>query len=165
MADADLSAVPPMLFQQGKSIGVSDWMVVDQDMITQFGKATRDDDPMHMDRQWAQTHSPYGDTIAFGFLSISLLTCLLYSALNKYPSREPDAGGSYHNYGFDRLRLITPVPVGARVRGRFSVLSTQRDDKGRERVVLAAQIEIEGVDKPALVAEWLTIWVPRESVS
>lgn len=146
----------------GEEIGVSPWVLVDQDMITNFGDATRDPDPMHVDPDWARANGPYGGTIAFGFLTISLLTHLLHSALGQEPGGDPAKQGHFLNYGMDYLRLVSPVPVDSRVRGRFKTLEKRVDDKGREIVKMGCEIEIEGGDRPALVAEWLAIWVPPE---
>jgi acyl dehydratase len=136
---------------------VSDWLVIDQDMISQFGVLTRDPDPMHMDPEWAKANGPYGGTIAYGFLTISLLSHLVHLVRN-------DSGGPknghYLNYGFDRLRLVSPVRVGSRIRGRFQPQESKPDEKGRVLNRYNCSIEVEGQDRPALVAEWLSLWVP-----
>lgn len=143
---------------EGEEIGRSDWVVVDQAMIDGFARYTLDPDPMHIDPEWAAANGPFGGSIAFGFLTMSLLTHLLHSAARTQPGTA--AGGHYLNYGFDRLRLVSPVPAGARVRGRFTKKRQEPDDMGRMRVVFDCAIEIENHDRPALVAEWLTVWVP-----
>jgi len=141
-------------------VGVSAWVAVDQAMIDAFGEATRDPDPMHIDPQWAAANGPYGGSIAFGFLTMSLLTHLLHSALGTEPSRETAGQGHYLNYGFDRLRFVAPVPAGSRIRGRFTKLRQAQDEKGRWLTTFGCVIEIEGADRPALVADWLSLWVP-----
>ncbi|GAA0313166.1 MaoC family dehydratase [Sphingomonas oligophenolica] len=137
---------------------VSDWLVVDQDMISRFGELTLDPDPMHMDPEWAKANGPYGGTIAYGFLTISLLSHLVHLV-------RPDTGGArtgyFLNYGFDRLRLVSPVRAGARIRGRFLPNGPKPDEKGRILNRYDCSIEIEGEDRPALVAEWLSLWVPN----
>lgn len=140
-------------------IGVSDWVVVDQAMIDGFGAVTLDPDPMHIDPEWAVLNGPFGGTIAFGFLTISLLTHLIHAAMNTQPSRDAAGQGHYLNYGFDRLRLVAPVHVGARIRGRFTKLRQQQDNKGRWLTTFGCIVEIEGSDRPALVADWLSIWI------
>lgn len=145
---------------QGDEIGVSPWLVVDQEMISAFGAVTRDPDPMHVDPEWARRHSRYGDTIAFGFLTVSLLTHLLHGAMGTDPARDTGENGEYLNYGMDYLRLISPVPVGSRIRGRFNILETRIDDKDRKIVKFGCEVEIEGGERPALVAHWLSIWIP-----
>lgn len=143
--------------------GVSDWLTVPQDMITAFGVNTLDLDPMHIDPEWAQRHSPFGGTIAFGFLTMSLLTHLLNDAMTRTSEQARETSrihGHYLNYGFDRLRLVSPVPVDAKLRGRFVQEEARVDDRGRQIICFDSRIEIEGVDRPALVAKWLAIWIP-----
>jgi acyl dehydratase len=119
---------------------------------------------MHVDPAWAATEGPFGHTVAFGFLTMSLLTSLLHDASRTTWSVHPGDEGYYLNYGFDRMRLVAPVPVNARVRGRFTTLDRIIDEKGRHQVTIGVEIEIEGQDRPALAGEWLTIWVPPQSV-
>ena len=147
---------PFAAYRPDEIIGVSNWLKIDQEMITQFGGLTRDPDPMHVDPVWARAHSPYEQTIAFGFLTMSLLTHLLHDAMAGSAERE---AGHYLNYGFDRLRLVAPVPVDSRVRGRFRLLDRKTDAKDRYLSRIDVEIEVEGATKPALVAEWLAMWV------
>ncbi|GIK49481.1 MAG: nodulation protein NodN [Alphaproteobacteria bacterium] len=144
----------------GSEIGVSHWVEITQRMIDGFGEVTLDADPMHIDPEWARTKGPFGHTVAFGFLTMSLLTNLLHDAMRTDSAREPAEHGYYLNYGFDRLRLVAPVPVNARVRGRFVLLARERDEKNRFVSRVHVTIEVEGSDRPALIAEWLTMWVP-----
>ncbi|MDT9600720.1 MaoC family dehydratase [Sphingosinicella rhizophila] len=137
----------------------SAWVEITQDMIDRFGAATLDLDPMHVDPEWAKA-GPFGTTIAFGFLTAGLLTHLLHDALGDGPVTDPDRTGYYLNYGFDRMRLVAPVPVGARVRGHFKLLGRTSDSKGRQIARFDCVIEIENGERPALVAEWLSMWVP-----
>lgn len=143
----------------GDAIGTSDWVTVDQRLLDQFGSATLDDDPMHLDPEWARETGPFGTTVAFGFWTMSLLTHLLHSAMKTAPARTPSAEGYYLNYGIDRLRFIEPVPVGSRVRGAFVVKDVRTDARNRILVTFGVTVEIEGLDRPALVADWLGIWV------
>lgn len=148
---------------RGDEAGVSPWLVITQDMIDRFGEATLDRDPMHIDPDWANQNAPFGGAIAFGFLTISLLTHLLRQAMGadaNHPER-----GYYLNYGFDRLRLVSPVPAGARVRGRFKLARREEDERGRWLTTFDCTVEIEGGDRPALVAEWLSIWVPPDAAA
>ena len=147
------------LFKPGQHLGPSEWLTVTQEMITGFGDATRDQDPMHMDPAWGAA-GPFGSTIAFGFLTLSLLTHLMHNAMGTSSDRYDPSHGYYLNYGLDRVRLVTPVPVGSNIRGRFTVLEIRADAKERQIVKFAASIELEGNERPALVAEWLTVWVP-----
>jgi acyl dehydratase len=143
---------------EGTEVSVSDWVMITQDMNNAFGTLTRDLDPLHMDPAWAAENGPFGGTIAFGFLTLSLLTHLLRQKLQ--PDLQSVENGIFLNYGFDRVRLITPVRTGQRIRGRF-VAGGIRDDKGGRKIrTFHATVEIEGEARPAVIAEWLSAWVP-----
>jgi acyl dehydratase len=139
----------------------SGWITVTQEMIDVFGRCTLDTDPFHNDPAWAAENSPYGGTIAFGFLTMGLLTHLINDAYVKAGEPSKPEGGYYLNYGFDRLRLVEPVPAGARVRGRFGPTTAWEDQAGRVRRSIDVVVDIEGVERPALVARWLSVWVPH----
>ena len=147
-------------FTPGSLIGISDWIPVTQEMIDAFGVTTLDPDPMHIDPRWAAANGPFGGTIAFGFLTIALLTRMFHDATGLGRDTDPAVAGYNLNYGFDRLRLVSPIPAGARVRGHFVTAEVRRDDKGRRITAIDCEIEIEDADRPALVARWLTAWVP-----
>ncbi|MEM9728349.1 MAG: MaoC family dehydratase [Myxococcota bacterium] len=134
----------------------SRWIEVTQDDIDQFGRATHDHDWMHMDPDRSRRESPFGGTIAFGFWTLSLLTHLVRDTLGAdYPP-----GILYgFNYGFDRVRLMAPVPVGSRIRNHCQLKSIVEKDDGRFLVTTENRIEIENQDKPALVADWVTMLV------
>lgn len=151
------------IFAEGSDLGKSPWVTVDQQMITNFGETTLDPDPMHINPAWSKENSPYGETIAFGFLTSSLLTHLLYGALSMNLVEDVSKQGYVMNYGMDYLRFISPVPVNSRIRGHFKVLHNGVDKKGRNIVKFGCEINIEGVEKPALIAEWLGILIPRKS--
>ena len=146
----------------GAELGVSDWVTITQEMITSFGASTLDADPMHDDPAWAKEKSPFGKTIAYGFQTIGLLTHLMRTALGEPCATEPSELGYALNYGFDRLRLVAPVPVGSRIRGRFTLADRTTDEKGRIVHRVNAVVEIENQERPALVAEWLSVWVPAD---
>jgi acyl dehydratase len=148
----------------GEQLGPSDWVTVTQEMISSFGAATLDMDPMHVDPAWA-ARGPFGNTIAFGFLTMSLLTNLLHQAMGTSSERYDPSLGYFLNYGMDRVRLIAPVPVGSRVRGVFKVAEIREDTHGRRIVKLIATIECDGAERPAVYAEWLACWVPPETAS
>lgn len=150
-------------FAPGDEIGVSHWVQITQDMINQFGASTLDPDPMHIDPEWSRRHSPFKGAIAFGFLTTSLLTHLLYGATKAQNDRESTEFGYPLNYGFDRMRLVSPVRAGARVRGRFWLKDRRQVKGGRIVNCLQCEIEIEGEEKPALIADWLSMWVPAEA--
>ena len=149
--------------QPGDEVGASAWVTVTQQMIDGFGAVTLDPDPMHIDPVWAKENGPFGGSIAFGFLTISLLTHLLHSALGSSPDRDPHSNGYYLNYGFDRLRLVSPVRAGSKVRGTFRIADRMRDERQRLVTTFDCKIEIEGEERPALIATWLTVWVPPEA--
>lgn len=152
-------------FQPGVDLGSSEWIQVTQAMVDKFGDATLDDDPMHVDPEWSRLNSPFGQTVAFGFLTMSLLThMMLHQLLKTDSSRDGAADGVYLNYGFDRLRLVSPVPVGSRVRAHFGVLDVRPDAKGRSIVKFSVKMECDQSDRPVLVAEWLSCWVPPNSL-
>ena len=142
----------------GQDLGASDWLRVDQDMVSGFGEITLDRDPMHIDPDWA-SDGPFGGTIAFGHLTISLTSILLHNVLGTDPARHDPSRGYYLNYGFDRVRLVTPVPVGSRIRGRFKVADVRLDKKDRTIVTFDVEIDVEGEERIAMFAEWLVIWV------
>lgn len=139
--------------------GISGWLVVSQGMIDRFAESTLDPDPLHIDAAWAAKHGPFGGTVAFGFLTISLLTYLVRSAFGAGAERDPGEW-IYLNYGFDHLRLVAPVPSGARIRGHFAEARRAQDEKGRWRITFDCRVEIEGQERPALVAEWVAICLP-----
>jgi acyl dehydratase len=144
----------------------SDWLVMDQERISAFGRTTDDLDPAHIDPDWCRDNSPWGTPIAFGFLTISMLTRMVYDVY-KYPlDGDAEKEGYPVNYGFDRLRLIEPVHAGERVRGHFTLRDVHERKAGQMLMTLDTSVEIEGRDKPALVAEWLTMWVlPEEGTA
>ena len=133
----------------GKETGVSRWFVVDQARIDAFAEVTEDRQFIHVDPEAARA-TPFGGTIAHGFLTLSLASAMTYDAV---PPLEGVVMGV--NYGFDKLRFLAPVPAGSRIRGRFRLLSAE--DKGGGRWLLKHEltVEIEGSEKPALIAEWL----------
>lgn len=143
----------------GQDIGTSPWLTVDQARIDAFAAATLDPDPMHVDPAWCRAHSPFGSTIAFGFLTVSLLTYFSHQAIGWLSTSTVETGGYALNYGFNRLRLVEPVPVNSRIRARFTLLDWQEVRPGEMRSTFGVTVEIEGVDRPALVAEWLGLWV------
>lgn len=135
----------------GSEIGVSPWRTVSQEMIDKFADATDDHQFIHVDPARA-AETPFGGTIAHGFLSLSLLSTLAYEAIP--PIDGTDIGV---NYGFDRVRFAAPVRSGARVRGRFSLAEMTVRPSGWIHFNYDVTIEIEGSAKPALTARWLTL--------
>lgn len=136
----------------GSEIGVSDWIVVDQAMIDAFAHATLDDQFIHTDPVRAKAESPFGGTIAHGFLTLSLLSAINYSALPKI--REQTMG---INYGFENIRFVSPVKSGARVRGHFTLVEARLRGASMMMTTYDVSVEIENEKKPALTARWTTI--------
>ena len=135
----------------GKDMGESDWLVVDQDRINQFADATLDHQFIHVDSEKATPL--FGSTIAHGFLSLSLMAGM------PAPQAAPENMTMAFNYGLDRVRFLTPVNVGSKVRTKAKLLSV--DDKGDGRYLVKNEVtmEIEGQEKPAYIAESLTMYV------
>jgi len=143
----------------GDHLGTSAWLLIDQARIDQFAAATSDPDPMHVNPEWCARESPFRTTIAFGFLTLSLLTHLSHQALGWDSSTGADDGGYGLNYGFDRVRLVEPVPVNSRIRAHFTLIERREVRPGEVRNKFGVTVEIEGRERPALVAEWLGLWV------
>jgi len=139
--------------QMKESIGtehVSDWVEVTQAMIDRFAEATGDDQFIHVDPVRA-AETPFGSTIAHGFLTLSLMPML--SARTDLPRLEGARMGV--NYGGNSVRFLSPVRSGARVRGRFRLVDFIEKRPGQYQLTHAFTVEIEGQDKPALIAEWI----------
>lgn len=145
-------ALAEMKNHVGTEMGVSDWITVDQTMIDSFAKATLDDQFIHTDPERAKAESPFGGTIAHGFLTLSLLSALNYDALPRI--REQTMG---INHGFDAIRFVAPVKSGARVRGRFTLAETRFRGASMLMTTYDVTVEIENEKKPALTARWTTI--------
>jgi len=135
----------------GKEVGVSDWLIIDQARIDAFAKVTEDNQFIHIDPEAAKA-TPYGTTVAHGFLTLSMLSRM---AVDCVLVCEGIAMGV--NYGFEKVRFITPVKSGKRVRGRFALMSAESRLPGRWSFKYGVKVEIEGEDRPALAAEWLTM--------
>lgn len=133
----------------GQEVGLSKWFDVTQARIDAFADCTEDHQFIHVDPEAAKA-TPFGGTIAHGFLTLSLASAMSYDAVAPL-----DGVVMGVNYGFDKLRFLAPVPAGSRIRGRFKLLSA--DDRGDGRWLLKHEltVEVEGGDKPALIAEWL----------
>jgi acyl dehydratase len=136
---------------KGKDLGSSDWMLIDQDRVNKFADATDDHQFIHIDPERAKM-TPFGQTIAHGFLSLSLLPVLMAQA--DLPRLDGVKMGV--NYGGNKTRFIAPVKVGKRVRGHFKMLDIEEKRPGQFQQTVEFTLEIEGEDKPALMAEWVT---------
>ncbi|MEL7092128.1 MAG: MaoC family dehydratase [Pseudomonadota bacterium] len=137
----------------GDTFGPSRWIDIDQKMISGFGTITHDEQFIHMDPDHA-ADTPLGGTIAHGFLTLSLASRMAYDCFAPLPGQTMGI-----NYGMDRLRFLNPVRPGQRVRGRFVLSSVSARGEDALMRTTALTIEIDGEDKPALVADWLGLVV------
>ena len=138
----------------GQEIGVTDWLVIDQTRIDGFAEVTDDRQWIHLDVKRARSESPYGTTIAHGFLTLSLITTLVRDVV---VFRVPP--GRTINYGLNRVRFPNPVPAGARVRGRVTLTALEALQDAAQ-ATWSVTVEREGAEKPCCVAEWLVRYYP-----
>lgn len=136
----------------GKNLGHSEWLQIDQERVNQFAECTGDHQFIHIDEEKAK-QTPFGGTIAHGFLSLSLLP-----VLSSEIALRPEGLKMAVNYGLDSLRFIQPVRVGSRVRLHSEVLDVTEKKPGQWLVKARSTLEIEGVDKPAFIAEGLSLY-------
>ena len=134
----------------GRPFPPSSWILIDQDMINTFADVTGDHQFIHVDPQKAAA-TPFGGTIAHGFLTLSLIPRILMEVVP-----EPEGVVSTVNYGCNRLRFLSPVPSGAKVRGNVTLTGVEPSGSNAVTLTFEIGIDIEGQDKPALIAEWLT---------
>ena len=139
----------------GKELGVSNWVQVEQPRIDQFAECTGDHQWIHVDPKRASADSPYGGTIAHGFLTLSMVATMAMEV-----GIMPADARAGLNYGMDKLRFMAPVKAGARVRCRIELVSAEDKGGGNTLIKTRNTLEIEGQNKPALVAEMLTMLIP-----
>jgi acyl dehydratase len=137
--------------QVGALLGVSDWITIEQKMIDQFADVTRDWQYIHIDPVRAK-ETPFGATIAHGFLTLSLISAMSLTAVPAITGARMGI-----NYGFNSTRFINPVLSGSRVRGAFTLKQFVERQPGQWQSTLDVRVDIENVSKPALIAEWLTL--------
>ncbi len=137
----------------GEEVGISEWLLVDQERINQFAEATGDHQYIHVDSERA-AQTPFGSTIAHGFLTMSLMVLMGYEGSTKLKNSVMGI-----NYGFDKLRFINPVKVNSKIRGRFRLISAEEKNTNQWLLKHNITVEIAGEEKPALVAEWLGMTV------
>lgn len=133
----------------GKEIGASDWIIVAQERINQFADATEDRQWIHLDRERARRESPFAGTIAHGFLTLSLVSHLMQQSFQVRTGMRLAL-----NYGLNRVRFVSPVREGSKIRGRFALLSWKDLGEAFE-AIYTCTIETEGSEKPVCVAEWI----------
>ncbi|WP_313521824.1 MaoC family dehydratase [Shinella sp.] len=136
----------------GTEIGLSRWFSVDQTMIDRFAVATEDHQFIHTDPVRAAAETPFGGTIAHGFLTLSLLSAMNYDCVPRIIEQTMGI-----NYGFEKVRFMAPVKSGARVRGRFVLAEARFRGAGMVTIRYDVTVEIEDEHKPALTADWITI--------
>jgi acyl dehydratase len=137
----------------GTELGVSDWFLVDQQRVNAFADVTLDHQFIHVDPERARA-TPFGGTIAHGFLTLSLLVPLCLPFIPVPANRELVV-----NYGFDKIRFVAPVRVGKRIRVTGKLAAVEERKPGQLMLRVDVTVEIEGEEKPALVAEWLSLHV------
>ena len=135
----------------GKELGVTPWLEITQERVNQFAEATGDFQFIHVDEERARKESPFGGTIAHGFLTLSLLAMLGQQT----DTIRIEGVRVAINYGLDKVRFVNPVRVGKRIRARFELLSVDEKNPGQFLLKQKVTVEIEGEDKPAMIAEWL----------
>jgi len=151
-----MASHPPVSFDSVQALAnfvgqpaiVSESVVVDQAMIDRFGQVTRDNQWIHVDPARARAESPYGQTIAHGFLVLSLLTYWQASCV-AFPG-----AAMVLNYGFDKIRFTAPVPSGARVSAKFSLADVKETRPGEARCSWNVTVEVEGAPRPSIHADW-----------
>jgi acyl dehydratase len=148
MATTQIESITGLQPLVGQEVALSDWFLVTQERINQFAEATEDRQWIHTDPERAARESPFKQTIAHGFLTLSLLSELMKQAIS--------VGGLRMgiNYGLNRVRFVSPVPAGARIRGRFTLAAVE-EISGGVQATWNVSVEREGNDKPCCVAEWL----------
>ena len=140
----------------GRELGTSNWIVIDQARIDQFAACTGDRQWIHVDQERARRESPFGGTIAHGYLTLSLVAAMLIEI-----GIIPHDAAAGLNYGLDKVRFLTPVKAGARVRTRVVLVSAQPQEGKRLLLKLDCRLEIEGEAKPAVIAEVLCMLIGR----
>lgn len=144
-----------ILDMAGTDLGHSDWFLIDQDRVNQFADVTLDHQFIHVDPA-AAAATPFGGPIAHGFLTLSLLVHLAEQV-----TQMPDNLAMAINYGFNKIRFLAPVPVGSEVRAHLKVAEVVERHPGQYQVTHDVSVEIRGEEKPALVAQWLSLLITR----
>lgn len=144
-----IASIEEIRAKVGSEVGVSDWILVDQARIDAFADVTEDPQFIHVDPE-AAAKTPFGGTVAHGFLTLSLLSRMAADAMVRLEGVKMGV-----NYGFERVRFMAPVRSGKRIRGRFTLVRFEEKRPGQWQVVHDVAVEIEGEEKPALVAQWI----------
>jgi acyl dehydratase len=144
-----------MAEKQGEALGTSAWQEITQDVVNEFAHCTGDNQWIHVDPERAQKESPFGGPVAHGYLTLSLL-----SAMAMEIGVVPQGTAAALNYGLDKVRFLAPVPVGAKVRLHSKLMSFEPKNNGQYLMKTENTMEMEGSDRPVLLAESLAILVP-----
>ena len=147
-----MSGLTELQAKIGQELGVSDWVDITQDRISTFADVTEDQQFIHVDAEKAKAFTPFGGTIAHGFLSLSLLSRFAETGLPPVPGAKMGM-----NYGLNKVRFLSPVPSTSRVRGRFTLATAVEKSPRQLLLSYTVTVEIDGGAKPALVAEWLML--------
>ena len=153
MATAAETAYEKFKSRVGEPDGTGDWFEMTQERINDFADVTIDHQFIHVDPEAAKA-SPFGGTIAHGFLTLSMLTHLAGSIKNDPETVKGVVMGV--NYGFDKVRFVSPVPSGSKIRATSTLKDVQLKDANTIQVTRTYNIEVEGNDRPAVVADWIT---------
>jgi acyl dehydratase len=156
-----MSPAPTLTFDNledhlGQEIALTPWMRIAQAEATAFGHLTQDPDPMHVDPDWARSQSPYGVTVVAGLHLLSLLP-----HLSRGSGLEIGGVELAMNYGFNRVRYVAPVPIGAEMRNRMRLASVERRADGKALLVTLNTYEVRNVEGPAVIAEWVNLLWPE----
>ncbi len=146
-----IASIEEIQSKLGTEVGISDWILIDQGRIDAFADVTEDPQFIHVDPE-AAAKTPFGGTVAHGFLTLSLLSRMAADAMLR-----PEGVKMGVNYGFERVRFMAPVRSGKRVRGRFTLVRFEEKKPGQWQFVHNVTVEIEGEEKPALVADWILV--------
>ncbi|HYE27062.1 MAG TPA: MaoC family dehydratase [Allosphingosinicella sp.] len=144
-----IASIEEIALKVGQEVGVSEWIALDQARIDAFAEITEDRQFIHIDPE-AAAKTPFGGTVAHGFLTLSLLSRMAADAMPV-----PEGVRMGVNYGFEKVRFLAPVRSGKRVRGRFKLERLDEKRQGQWQFTHQVTVEIEGEDKPALVADWI----------
>ncbi len=147
-----MSVLEDLQTKIGQELGVSEWAEMSQDRISTFADVTEDHQFIHIDAEKAKMFTPFGGTIAHGFLTLSMLSRFAETGL---PSVTGAKMGM--NYGLNKVRFLSPVPSGAKIRGRFTLTSAEEKNPGQLLLCHTITVEIDGAEKPAAVADWLSL--------
>lgn len=144
-----VARVEDILALVGTEVGTSSWILVDQEMINRFAEVTNDHQFIHINPELAKL-TPFGGTVAHGLLTLSLLPSMAYEVMPR-----PEGVKLAANYGYNKVRFVSPVRAGKRIRGMFVLRDYAQVKPGRWQQITDVTVEIEGEEKPALTAEWI----------